>query len=157
QACGPPVRGLASESNNITPQACGLTLEDRGRRSRDLIAACVVAAEAIRSHRWLSGRFMLDLALVFLASHFGPSFKASRQLPWYCLLNQMAEFPWNKPTPHNWRSFHPEGENHEDASCCCHSCDGDRSPRSGEGEAGAIGAPAGLSVLGATRLLPRLP
>ena len=31
-------------------------------------------------------------------------------------------------------------------------------PRSGEGEAGAIGAPpAGLSVVGATRLLPRLP
>src|SRR5262252_9429110 len=67
---------------------------------------------------------------------------------------------WNKPTPHNWRSFHPEGENHEDASCCCHSCDGDRSPRSGEGgegEAGAIGAPARLSVIGATRLLQRLP
>src|SRR5215813_8540001 len=51
----------------------------------------------------------------------------------------------------------PEGENHEDDSCCCHSCDGDRSPRSGEGEAGAIGAPARLSVVGATRLLPRLP
>src|SRR5215468_1419035 len=51
----------------------------------------------------------------------------------------------------------PEGENHEDGSCCCHSCDGDRSPRSGEGEAGAIGAPARLSVVGATRLLPRLP
>src|SRR5262249_61471301 len=29
----------------------------------------------------------------------------SRHLPWCCLLNQMAEFPWNKPTPHNWRSF----------------------------------------------------
>ena len=48
------------------------------------------------------------------------------------------------------------------ASCCRHSCDGDRSPRSGEGEAGAIGAgaisaPARLSVIGATRLLPRLP
>src|SRR5262249_42891087 len=81
----------------------------------------------------------------------------SRQPPWYRLLNQMAEFPWNKPTPHNWPSFHPEGENHEDASCCCHSCDSDRSPRSGEGEAGAIGAPARLSVVGATRLLPRLP
>src|SRR5215471_14694314 len=51
----------------------------------------------------------------------------------------------------------PEGENHEDGSCCCHSCDGDRSPRSGEGEAGAIGAPARLSVVGPTRLLPRLP
>src|SRR5215471_13108138 len=46
--------------------------------------------------------------------------RASRQKPpgavsvaqagnlWYSLLNQMAEFPWNKPTPHNWRSFHPE-------------------------------------------------
>src|SRR5215467_11899037 len=96
--------------------------------------------------------------------------RASRQKPpgavsvaqagnlWYRLLNQMAEFPWNKPTPHNWRSFHPEGENHEDASCCCYSCDGDRSPRSGEGEAVAIGAPpARLSVVRATRLLPRLP
>src|SRR6516225_3183587 len=56
----------------------------------------------------------------------------------------------------------PEGENHEDASCCRHSCDGDRSPRCGEGEAGAIGAgaisaPARLSVVGATRLLARLP
>ena len=30
-------------------------------------------------------------------------------------------------------------------------------PRSGEGEAGAISAPARLSVVGATRLLPRLP
>jgi hypothetical protein len=30
-------------------------------------------------------------------------------------------------------------------------------PRSGEGEAGEIGAPARLSVVGATRLLPRLP
>src|SRR5215813_585763 len=30
-------------------------------------------------------------------------------------------------------------------------------PRSREGEAGAIGAPARLSVVGATRLLPRLP
>src|SRR5215831_230970 len=47
--------------------------------------------------------------------------------------------------------------NHEDASCCRHSCDGPRSPRSGEGEAGAIGTPARLSVVGATRLLPRLP
>src|SRR5215470_478565 len=56
-----------------------------------------------------------------------------------------------------WRPATPEGENHEDASCCCHSCDGDRSPRSGEGEAVAIGAPARLSVVGATRLLPRLP
>src|SRR5215469_18831538 len=51
----------------------------------------------------------------------------------------------------------PEGENHEDASCCRHSFDGDRSPRSGEGEAGEIGAPARLSVVGATWLLPRLP
>src|SRR5262245_40881681 len=51
----------------------------------------------------------------------------------------------------------PKGENHEDASCCRHSCDGDRSPHSGEGEAGEIGAPARLSVVGATRLLPRLP
>ena len=51
-----------------------------------------------------------------------------------------------------------EGVSNEDASCCRHSCDGDRSPRSGEGEAGAIGAPpARLSVVGATRLLPRLP
>src|SRR5262249_47975981 len=85
------------------------------------------------------------------------TYARSGNLPWYRLLNQMAEFPWNKPTPHNRRSFHPEGENHEDASCCCHSCDGDRSPRSGEGEAVAIGAPARLSVVGATRLLPRLP
>src|SRR5262245_40762618 len=51
----------------------------------------------------------------------------------------------------------PEGENHEDASCCRHSCDGDRFPCSCEGEAGEIGAPARLSVVGATRLLPRLP
>src|SRR5262249_31572811 len=51
-----------------------------------------------------------------------------------------------------------EGVSNEDASCCRHSCDGDRFPRSGEGEAGAIGAPpARLSVVGATRLLPRLP
>src|SRR5215472_11317351 len=51
-----------------------------------------------------------------------------------------------------------EGVSNEDASCCRHSCDDDRSPRSGEGEAGAIGAPpARLSVVGATRLLPRLP
>src|SRR6516162_9368581 len=51
-----------------------------------------------------------------------------------------------------------EGVSNEDASCCRHSCDGDRSPCSGEGEAGAIGAPpARLSVVGATRLLPRLP
>src|SRR6516225_5336182 len=51
-----------------------------------------------------------------------------------------------------------EGVSNEDASCCRHSCDGDRSPRSGEGEAGAIGAPpARLSVVGATRLLPWLP
>src|SRR5262249_34772640 len=57
-----------------------------------------------------------------------------------------------------WRSFHPEGENHEDASCCCHSCDGDGSPRRGEGEAVARGPPpAGLSVGGAPRLFPRLP
>src|SRR5215468_1321701 len=55
-----------------------------------------------------------------------------------------------------WRPATPEGENHEDASCCRHSCDGDRSPRSGEGEAGEIGAPARLSVVGATRLLPTL-
>src|SRR5262245_33092329 len=66
-------------------------------------------------------------------------------------------FALHKPTPHNSRSFHPEVENHEDASCCRHSCDGDRSPRSSEGEAGEIGAPARLSVVGATRLLPRLP
>src|SRR5215472_8517355 len=51
-----------------------------------------------------------------------------------------------------------EGVSNEDASCCRHSCDGDRSPRSGEGEAGAIGTPpARLSVVGAARLLPRLP
>src|SRR5262249_53333062 len=73
--------------------------------------------------------------------------------------------PWHKPAYLSIvfsRSFHPEGENHEDASCCRHSCDGARSPRSGEGEAGAIdasaiGTPARLSVVGATRLLPRLP
>src|SRR5262245_22011867 len=67
-----------------------------------------------------------------------------------------AEDKQSKPAT-NSRSFHPEGENHEDASCCRHSCDGDRSPRSGEGEAGEIGAPARLSVVGATRQLPRLP
>src|SRR5262249_56053113 len=67
-----------------------------------------------------------------------------------------AEDRQSKPAT-NSRSFHPEGEKHEDASCCRHSCDGDRSPRSGEGEAGEIGAPARLSVVGATRLLPRLP
>src|SRR5262249_24696693 len=56
------------------------------------------------------------------------------------------------------RRAQQEGVSNEDASCCRHSCDGDRSPRSGEGEAGAIGAPpARLSVVGATRLLPRLP
>src|SRR5262249_60725078 len=59
---------------------------------------------------------------------------------------------------HVARSVQQEGVSNEDASCCRHSCDGDRSPRSGEGEAGAIGAPpASLSVVGATRLLPRLP
>src|SRR5262249_53320929 len=50
------------------------------------------------------------------------------------------------------------GGSNEDASCRRHSCDGDRSPRPGEDEAGAIRAPpARLSVVGATRLLPRLP
>ena len=47
--------------------------------------------------------------------------------------------PWQKPAYLGIvfsRSFHPEGENHEDASCCRHSCDGAHSPRSGEGEAG---------------------
>src|SRR5215471_8236085 len=55
----------------------------------------------------------------------------------------------------DWEKSHAR-----DRSCFAqyHSCDGDRSPRSGEGEAGAIGArPARLSVVGATRLLPRLP
>ena len=71
-----------------------------------------------------------------------------------------GQCPWHKPAYLGIvfsRSFRPEGENHEDASCCRHSCDGARSPRSGEGEAGAIGTPARLSVVGATRLLPRLP
>jgi hypothetical protein len=76
-----------------------------------------------------------------------------------------GQCPWHKPAYLGIvfsRLFHPEGENHEDASCCRHSCDGARSPRSGEGEAGAIdagaiGTPARLSVVGATRLLPRLP
>jgi hypothetical protein len=45
----------------------------------------------------------------------------------------------------------PVGENHENASCGRHSCDGDRFPCSG-----ATGAPARLSV-GTKRLLPRLP
>src|SRR5262249_54517122 len=56
----------------------------------------------------------------------------------------------------DWEKSHAR-----DRSCFAqyHSCDGDRSPRSGEGEAGAIGArrPARLSVVGATRLVPRLP
>jgi hypothetical protein len=76
-----------------------------------------------------------------------------------------GQCPWHKPAYLGIvfsRSFHPEGKNHEDASCCRHSCDGAHSPRSGEGEAGAIdaraiGTPARLSVVGATRLLPRLP
>src|SRR6516162_2273008 len=58
------------------------------------------------------------------------------------------------------RARAPAGKDvsNEDASCCRHSCDGDRYPRSGEGEAGAIGAPpARLSVVRATQLLPRLP
>src|SRR5262249_5350719 len=56
----------------------------------------------------------------------------------------------------DWEKSHAR-----DRSCFAqyHSRDGDRSPRSGEGEAGAIGAgpPASLSGVGATRLLPRLP
>src|SRR5262245_55276177 len=98
---------------------------------------------------WLSGVAQALASLPrtsALASRYGGT---SRQLRWYRLLNQMAEVPWNKPTPHKWRLFHSEGENHEDGSCCCHYCNGDRSPRSGEGEAVAIGAPARLSVVGA--------
>src|SRR5262249_59445313 len=46
----------------------------------------------------------------------------------------------------------------EDASCCRHSCDGDRSPPPGEGEAGANGPPpAKLFVVGAAPLLPPPP
>jgi hypothetical protein len=42
-----------------------------------------------------------------------------------------GQCPWHKPAYLGIvfsRSFHPEGENHEDASCCRHSCDGAHSP-----------------------------